>query len=383
MNAVAEIEVKGWCPGALRPMETGDGLIVRVRPRCGAFTLDQARALAGFAVRFGNGHLDLTRRANLQLRGVRDRALAELQNALDAVGLLDPDPETEAVRNVMVAPLAGIDPAEAFDVRPIARELEERCVRGLPPKFGMLVDGGGTVSIAGERADIALCAVGTRVALGIDTPSGTRWLGIVGQEEAAPAAIALAQAFLESGARGRMRHLASVEVPVQPQPLERAPAGSRRAVGLLPGAAGVAAPFGQLEAEQLHGLVGLAEEAGATSLRLSPWRTLYIEAGEPGPVLDGARALGLIVHADDPLLRVDACPGKPCCRSSSVETRSYARRLAERGLQGTLHVSGCAKGCARSAPADLVLVGEEGRFGMVHNGTTRDRPERWLGPDEL
>lgn len=383
MNAVAEIEIKGWCPGALRPMETGDGLIVRVRPRCGAFTLDQARALAGLATRFGNGHMDLTRRANLQLRGVRDRALAELQNALDTVGLLDPDPETEAVRNVMVAPLAGIDPAEAFDVRPIARELEERCVRGLPPKFGMLVDGGGTVSIAGERADIALCAAGAHMALGIDTPAGTRWLGAVGRDEAAPTAVALARAFLKSGVRGRMRDLVSLEPPVRLQPLDRAPAGSGRAVGLLTGAVGIAAPFGQLEAQQLHDLVGLAEGAGATALRLSPWRTLYIGASDPRPVLEGARAIGLIVHAEDPLLRVDACPGRPYCRSSSVDTRHHARRLAEHGLQGTLHVSGCAKGCARSVPADLVLVGDEGRYGVIHTGTTRDQPERWVRPDEL
>lgn len=383
MNAVAEIEVKGWCPGALRPMETGDGLIVRVRPRCGAFTLDQARALATLAACFGNGHIDLTRRANLQIRGVRDQALVELQRALDGLGLLDPDPETEAARNVMVAPLAGIDRAEAFDVRPIARSLEERCVRGLPPKFGMLVDGGGTVSIAGERADIALCAIDGCMALGVDTPGGTRWLGTIEQDEAVPVAVALAQAFLKSGARGRMRDLASVEVPVPLQRLERVPPSSRRAVGLLPGVAGIAAPFGELEAEQLHDLVALAEEAGATSLRVSPWRTLYIGVSDPRPVLDGAHALGLIVHGEDPLLRVDACPGMPYCRSSSVETRRQARRLAERGLSGTLHVSGCAKGCARSTPADLVLVGEEGRYGVVHAGTTRDRPERWLRPDEL
>ena len=30
MNAIAPRR-KGWCPGALRPMETGDGLLVRVR----------------------------------------------------------------------------------------------------------------------------------------------------------------------------------------------------------------------------------------------------------------------------------------------------------------------------------------------------------------
>ncbi len=36
MNSAASVEVKGWCPGALQAMQSGDGLIVRVRPFCGA-----------------------------------------------------------------------------------------------------------------------------------------------------------------------------------------------------------------------------------------------------------------------------------------------------------------------------------------------------------
>ena len=99
MNAVTE--VKGWCPGILRPMASGDGLIVRVRPRGGAFSLETAAALADLAQRLGNGHIDLTRRANLQLRGLIEDRLPELRTELATLGLLDPDTETEAVRNVM------------------------------------------------------------------------------------------------------------------------------------------------------------------------------------------------------------------------------------------------------------------------------------------
>ncbi len=54
-----------------------------------------------------------------------------------------------------------------------------------------------------------------------------------------------------------------------------------------------------------------------------------------------------------------------------------------KGFAGTVHVSGCAKGCARSAPADLVLVGEDGRFGLIAGGTTRDKFEGYIEPDEL
>ena len=129
MNSAASAQVKGWCPGALRPMLSGDGLIVRIRPFCGAFGLEQARGLADLARRLGNGHIDLTRRANLQLRGLLDEHLPELHAELGKLGLLDPDAETEATRNLMVAPLAGLDPAESLDVRPIARAIADGSCR--------------------------------------------------------------------------------------------------------------------------------------------------------------------------------------------------------------------------------------------------------------
>ena len=93
MDAVTD--VKGWCPGIIRPMASGDGLIVRVRPRCGAFSLETAAVLADLAERLGNGHIDLTRRANLQLRGLTEDRLPELRTELATLGLLDPDAETE------------------------------------------------------------------------------------------------------------------------------------------------------------------------------------------------------------------------------------------------------------------------------------------------
>ncbi len=353
MNAAAAFEVKGWCPGALRPMESGDGLLVRIKPWAGAFTPAQADGLASIAARLGNGQIDLTRRANLQIRGLSDEALPELHRALDRLGLLDPDAATEAARNVMVGPVAA--PA----VRALTGALTEaiaaeRRLAALPPKFGWLVDGGGPLSIVDERADVALSASAEGVAL---RAQGT-WLGIAAPDRAVKAAIALAL-----GDRPLLAAMAAI------------PAGGTRRLGAHSGFFGVGAPFGRLEAGQL---AALANTAGASEIRLSPWRALYID----GPVPD-ATALGLIVDESNPLLRIEACPGAPACRSSSVDTRGDAHRLAARGFEGTIHVSGCAKGCARSAAADLTLVGHNGRYGVVHNGTTRDRVERSLAPEEL
>ncbi|BBI51636.1 hypothetical protein HORIV_40570 [Vreelandella olivaria] len=61
--------IKGWCPGAWRPMATGDGLLVRVRPPLGELSRAQLLALCDAAETFGSGLIELTSRANFQLRG--------------------------------------------------------------------------------------------------------------------------------------------------------------------------------------------------------------------------------------------------------------------------------------------------------------------------
>ncbi|MEM8578629.1 MAG: hypothetical protein AAGF60_12320, partial [Pseudomonadota bacterium] len=61
--ADARPNVKGWCPGAHRPMLSGDGLVVRVRPFAGSLSQAQALGLCDLAERFGSGALDLTSRA--------------------------------------------------------------------------------------------------------------------------------------------------------------------------------------------------------------------------------------------------------------------------------------------------------------------------------
>ena len=411
MTHAVAFGVKGWCPGALTPMLSGDGLIVRVRPRSGKFSLDQLIVLADAARCFGNGHIDLTRRANLQIRGVSEENLPGLQNAIGKLGLLDPTPEAETVRNLMIGPLTGIDPAEVFDVSGVAGDLarmlaSEQALWALPSKFGFIVDGCGSLTLADERADIRLVAIGNgaapAIAIGLDAQAGTEWLGSVSPATAATAAVETAYAFLEVTSRGtrqRMRGLSaeslvSIRLAMSSRldPLTRDPqeidVSRDRRVGLLDlgadrFAVGVAAPFGRVETGQLQKLAGELAAFGVKEIRLSPWRILYAEvpnASAGHAILDAASVEGFVADSFDPLLRIEACPGAPACRSTGLDIRGDARRLAELlprfGFAGTVHVSGCAKGCARSDAADLTLVGADGLYGIVRNGTAQDRPAR-------
>jgi precorrin-3B synthase len=405
----AAFEVKGWCPGALRPMQSGDGLIVRVRPQVGAFTLATWTTLAEAASRFGNAQIDLTRRANLQIRGISETSLSALHEMIGELGLLDENPECEAVRNLVIGPLAGVDPTEVCDVRAIAAELahllaSDPALWAMPTKFGFILDGGGALTLANERADIRLVAMRAGadvvIAIGIDTKNGVEWLGSVAPDAAAAMALATARAFLgvtSRGARQRMRELstqglASLRAAMKSQldPMTLLPkephATISRRIGLLDlgsdrFAVGIAAPFGRVETDQCLQFAAAISDLDVKEIRLSPWRALYVEAvnqqaGEA--ILDAAVKTGFIVDSTDPLLRIEACPGAPACASTSLDTRGDGRRLADilarAHFTGSAHVSGCAKGCAKSDAADLVLVGIDGRYGVLHHGTAQDRP---------
>jgi precorrin-3B synthase len=415
LNRSLAYDVKGWCPGALRPMQSGDGLIVRIRPRSATFSGDELLRLAGAAQRFGNGHIDLTRRANLQIRGVKEAQLPQLHEIIARLGLLDDDADREAVRNVMINPLAGIDPGEVLDVRDIGRELarllaSEKSIRALPGKFGFVVDGGGALTLAGQPADIRLTAVdnGRQIAIGLETRTGVDWLGSTSPDAAAAAAIDAGLAFirvaLPEGQR-RMRDLtgeglASIRSAIAPrldalrEHPSNADAPSAR-IGLLElgadrFAVGIGAPFGRIESDRLCKFIEALASHGIGEVRLSPWRALYAavasrQAGQS--ILDAAANDGWIVDPKDPLLQVEACPGSSGCRSTSLDTRRDGRRLArllpQFGFTGTIHVSGCAKGCAKSGPSDLVLVGADGAYGVVRNGTCLDHPERSVTVSDL
>lgn len=403
---------RGWCPGALRPMASGDGLIVRVRARAGTLSLGAVIALCDAAGRFGNGLIDLTHRANLQIRGVRPEILRGLQDLLGELGLLDASPEAEAVRNVLVSPLAGVDPTEAVDVRPLALALEERLATDaalwrLPGKFGFLIDGGGHYALDGTRADIRLQALARdAMAVGLDRHGGPLWLGRTRPEAAPETAARAALAFLAvapEGGRTRTRDLSDSAVETVRRALGDldaldAPPPSRRGPEPAPGAAtagdhgfaAIAAAFGSMEANALNNLAEAALACGARDVRLSPWRMLIIPTPDrtaAGTLAGEAARLGFIVAPGDPLLRIAACPGAPACLSARLDTRSAARRLAALAPQfegiDSIHVSGCVKGCMHPEPADLVLTATDDQFAVIRSGTAGDPPAFTIAPQAL
>jgi precorrin-3B synthase len=198
---------RGACPGVHRPFVATDGLLMRVRIPGGEVSTRGLGALAGSVARHGAGPVELTNRANLQVRGVTGDALDGLRRDLVAAGLAAADPDADERRNVLVTPGAGIDPSEVADVRPVARAVLAWLAGSdtpgrLHPKAGVLVDGGGAVSVRGRRHDVCLGATRRRDsgqvvielavgrALPIDRDGGGRAL-VMPVEDAAQVAVTL------------------------------------------------------------------------------------------------------------------------------------------------------------------------------------------------
>ena len=152
MNAMPRC--RGWCPSLYDPMETGDGLLVRVKPPGARLTAPTARLLADAAARWGNGVIELTRRGNLQVRGLRPDGVAPFAAAMAAAGLADPDPARERRRVVIAPPLAGDDPGAA--ATGLAERIEAALADGpaLASKFCIAVDACGVLAGRTVPADI-------------------------------------------------------------------------------------------------------------------------------------------------------------------------------------------------------------------------------------
>lgn len=157
MNTVShQPEIKGWCPGALRPMMSGDGLVVRVRPRGGRLSPEQAHGIADLAIRFGNGLIDLSARANVQVRGLSDKTHGPMIEGLRTLDLIDLSTEAEARRNVVVTPFWQEGDGTSKLVRALTDALALDDAPQTPGKFGYAVDCGPVPVLQSVSADIRI-----------------------------------------------------------------------------------------------------------------------------------------------------------------------------------------------------------------------------------
>jgi ferredoxin-nitrite reductase len=378
--------------------------------------------------RLGAGAIDITNRANVQIRGLASALPKPLLVQLQTAGLAAPS-EVDHLRNIMASPTAGIDLAQLIDTRPLVRQLDEYLsshaeLVGLSPKFSVGLDGGERVSIRQQPNDIQLTAIelgqdagvtpGVYFCLGLAGINFTEKTFLVRPEDCVTVVAAIAQAYLKqveprSGNQlpDRKPRLKQVLAAID---LENYLVRETGCVRVLHGAAdvlqrgdreahlgihpqrngayiGIALPLGRLRSNQLRHLANLAEFYGSGSLRLSPWRNLLlpdIAAADLAAVQQALERLELSPLAESSAVwgGLVACSGTTGCASSATDTQADAHALAQLVNQTlrldrpiAIHFSGCAKSCAHHGSSDVTLVGTV----FEQNGESRAGYDLYVG----
>ncbi|REC94687.1 hypothetical protein [Kushneria indalinina] len=388
---------RGACPSLATPMETGDGWLARLPPLIAPLEGDDVITLCEAAERFGNGLIEVTRRGNLQLRGLAEGAHRGLADYL--IRRLSRHWLESGVPAVSIDPLMDVDEAIDAPTCALARRLRGQILIGAPaglaPKCAVVIDAGGWAGLAGLAGDVHVRLDGDRggwIGVAGDHGSAT-WLGWMVASKLSSAVLGLLSEIDMLGSRARGYHLlAHVSIytlcdvlgcrPGAPPPrsgLYQGPdAGARRQRDVLD----VVWPFGQLPALKLLRFTREALRCGALAFAAAPgrhWRLLCREHADVDAIIRAARQAGLIVADDDARLAIVACTGAPGCASAFMPTHDTARALSERWSQlfddsVRLHLSGCAKGCASLDLCTFTLVGMAQGVGLVFQGNPRGVP---------
>jgi ferredoxin-nitrite reductase len=389
--------------------------MLRLRLPGGILSSFQAQGLAAIAERFGGGYVDVTTRANLQIREIGAADPVNVLVAIAELGLTSRGAGADNIRNITGSPAAGIDPQELIDTRPLCRELHHyilnhRELYGLPRKFNIAFDGGGRLAVLEATNDIGFAAV--RVAAGHAVAAGVYFRMLLGgvtghrafaddsgvllaPHEVVPAAVAVLRTFIAFGNRtdrsqARLKYLlerwgmekflaeAAAHMPfawrffAADECEKRGPIDKHGHIGVHPQAQsgfcyiGVVLPVGRLRAAQLRRLGEIAARYGSGTLRLTVWQNLLISdipEAEIGAAVAEIEAIGLGANASAVRGGLVACTGNAGCKFALADTKRHALALADHlEAQLTLdqpiniHLTGCPNSCAQHYVGDLGLL---------------------------
>src|SRR4051812_41901152 len=402
-----------------------DSFMLRLRIPAGEMTAAQLRGIADIAADWGGGYAHITTRANLQIRECRPKHIVKILVRLQELGLTSRGAGADNIRNITASPNSGFDPDELIDVRPFAKGLHhyilnQRDLYGLPRKFNVAFDNGGSLSTAADTNDIGFTAVrvsekslaaadgGPRIEPGVyfrcelggisghgDFAKDTGLL--LKPSECVAVAAAMIRVFNEHGDRtnrkkARLKYLLEkwgvdkflaatqekLAFPLGRLPLEacepRQPELKHGWVGVYKqsqrglNSIGLAVPVGRLSAKQMRQLADVAANYGKGELRLTVWENVIIPH-IPGAFVETVRRslarLGFSTDAHSLTSGIISCTGNKGCKYSATDTKGHAvalgKALAEKKLgveqPVNLHFTGCPHSCAQHYCGDIGYLG--------------------------
>jgi ferredoxin-nitrite reductase len=405
---------------------TQDSFMLRLRVPACELTAVQLHGLADLAQELGGGEAHITTRGNLQIRQFQPRDLVTVLTRVQELGLASRGAGADNIRNVTASPDSGFAPDELLDVRPYAKALHHyilnhRDLYGLPRKFNVAFDNGGSLSVAADTNDIGFIAVRvTDASLSnlrseiSDPPAVGVYFrvqlgGITGHKdfardtgllvkpgEAVALAVAMIRVFAEHGCRtdrkkARLKYLLGnwgvekflaesarkLAFPLHHLPLaaceprrpveKHAWLGVRRQAQRGLNSIGIGVPVGRLTARQMHAIADLATHYGRGELRLTVWQNVlipHVADAFTGTVARSVQRLGFFTEASFATGGIVACTGSRGCKYAAADTKGHAvalmQHLAGRvalSAPANIHFTGCPHSCAQHYCGDIGLVG--------------------------
>ena len=411
--------------------------MMRVRIPGGIMSSEQARVLAKIAQDYGRDLVDVTTRQAVQFHWLTVESLADIFDRLGAAGMSSFEACGDCPRQIMGNPLAGIDPHEVLDTRPIVAELEQffllnRDFSNLPRKYKMSVSANIYNAAHAQINDLAFTPA-KKVIAGEEVIGFHVWVGggwsakpylakkldiFVRPEEVVKVAAGVTTLFRDFGSRQKRTH-ARLKFLVADWGPEKFKEELVQLVGELeaggedltkgwnggyfyglheqrqPGLyyAGLSVPVGRMNAEELIELARLADEYGDGTIGACNTQNILIRNIAKEKVA-AFRQEPLIVNRFKlkPNTFVGyavSCTGIEYCNLAIVETKERMRGLAQYlddavSLDTPLriHMIGCPNSCGQRQIADIGLQGAlvKTPAGMVeafdvHVGGTLEEPQ--------
>jgi ferredoxin-nitrite reductase len=391
-----------------------EAFMARLRIPGGVVKTFQLTEIARIARELTSGYIQITTRANFQLRLIQPKDAPEVLRRIQSVGLHTRGAGADNIRNLTANPTAGIDPHELINVLPYCQDLaqiiiNDRSFYDLPRKFNIAFDGGGLIGTVEDTNDIGLKAVLSdgqiyfRVALGGATghKSFARDLGVlVKPTELNKVIVALIRVYISNGNRtdrkkARLKHLLETwslenylaetekllgyelhRAPVSsfsPSDGEGVGVRSHTHIGVYPqkqsglNYIGVAVPVGQMTPKQLLRVAEIADLYGSGEIRLTVWQNFIIPNVSDAYVETARKALRKIgFETKESHIRNGfiACTGNSYCKFAQSNTKGHALALADyldkklsldRPIN--IHLTGCPNSCAQHYMGDIGLLG--------------------------
>jgi ferredoxin-nitrite reductase len=404
------------CPGLFYNTLAQDGFLCRLRIPGGMINSQQFEAIADISDHYGGGYIDVTNRANIQIREIKQGINIQVLEKLQALGLASTNASVDHIRNIMTSPTAGIDTQELIDTRPLVEAWEKYItahshLSQLSAKFSVCFDGGGKISVKDRPNDIILAAelinsnINWRLYLSYgEKGEPAKDTGILLKPvEIIAVLAALAETYLKhidinNRCKPRLReiinyitiekYLHQVKEKLDPNifnfefNLEKPPLcasaslreknligiHSQRQSGLY--YIGIVLALGRLETYQIRGLAHIAKKYGDDNIRLTPWHNLILSDIPQNQIIEVEKEitnLGLNCSPTDIKSFLVACSGKRGCGAAATETKDDALHLAKYlenlmilDCSVNIHFSGCSKSCAQHTQADITLLGLAG-----------------------